>query len=221
MEKIIMSCQQEEFPVDIACVVSSKSAAGGVERAKQCGIPEEDILVIDPRTFPSPEAFGAALLQTFSEREVTLITQNGWLVRTPDAVIDAYRDRIFNQHPGPVPEFGGASMFGRRVHAARLGFIRGTDREYWTEAVAHRVTEQLDGGAVVVSERVDVLPEDTVEALAARVLPVEHAVQLRLLQGFVDGTLSDQPSRPTLVFPGEAELLETVKYQARREYPNG
>lgn len=123
-----------------------------------------------------------------------MVTQNGWLPKTPAMVIDAFPGNIYNQHPGPVPEFGGKGMYGRRVHAAVLLFKRLTKSDQmWTEAVVQRAAYKFDSGIVVKSQRVEILPKDTVDDLQQRVLPVEHELQIQLLDDVVNGNVVEQP----------------------------
>jgi len=167
-----------------------------------------------------PEGFGLAILKELRERRATVVTQNGWLPITPEHVIDEFRETIFNQHPGPVPEFGGRGMYGRRVHAARLLFVRETKRDFWTEAIAQRVDKRYDQGAVVKSTRVDILPDDTVDDLQQRVLPVEHRTQIDLLKDVASGNVKEIPSEK-LVRLGEEKILFIAKWSARLLYPHG
>ena len=174
--------------VEVACVIASSAEAGGIERAKKAGVPEKDVLILPPKAFPSREEFGEAIIKECRARGVDFVGQYGWLVRTPENVIKAFEGRIVNQHPGPLdpgrPDFGGKGMFGRRVHAARLFFVRAVQRDFWTEATAHRVIAEYDKGAVLCAKRVSILPDDTPESLQARVLPVEHEVQIETLAMF-------------------------------------
>jgi len=225
MEQILKACKSGEIPLDVACVISSTPTAGGIEKAKKLEIPDKDIIVIDPDEFRGAdkkvdqEGFGNEILKNLRERGVTIVTQNGWMPLTPQHVIAEYSDTIFNQHPGPVPEFGGRGMHGKRVHAARLLFVRETRRDFWTEAVAQRVHKDFDMGAVVKSERVDILSEDTVDGLQARVLPIEHKVQIALLQDVARGNVRKVAGRATLIKPGEEAILFQAKKAARLLYP--
>ncbi len=208
MREIVKACQSGEIPIDIACVISSNPTADGIERARRLGIPDKDIIVVDPNDSKGAdkkvdlEDFGLRILKELRKRGVTVVTQNGWLPLTPQHVIDEYKDTIFNQHPGPVPEFGGQGMYGRRVHAARLLFVRETKRDYWTEAIAQRVHENFDQGVVVKSARVDILTEDTVDDLQQRVLTVEHQVQINLLKDVAGRNIKETATREVLVKPG-------------------
>lgn len=227
MQEITKACQSGEIPMGVACVISSDPNAGGIEKAHRLGVPYQDVIVIDPNEFRGDnkkvdqEGFGSTILKELKVRGVTVVTQNGWLPLTPEFVIDAYPETMFNQHPGPVPEFGGNGMYGKRVHAARILFTRMTKRDPWTEAIAQRVHKDFDQGAVVKSSRINILPEDTVDDLQQRVLPVEHRVQIDLLKDVAAGNIRVVSARETLVRPGEEQLLSLVKRVARMLYPHG
>lgn len=226
MQQIIRACQSGEIPIDVACVISSSPTAGGIEKAKRLGIQDKDIIIVDPNDFKGddktvdPEGFGLRILKELRMRGVTVVTQNGWMPLTPEHVIDEYHDTMFNQHPGPVPDFGGMGMHGQRVHAARLLFVRHTKRDFWTEAIAQRVHVNFDQGVVVKSTRVDILPSDTVDSLQQRVLPVEHRVQIELLKDVASGSVKKITKRDPLVRPGEERILFDAKKVARLLYPH-
>lgn len=227
MEQIVKACQSGEVPMEIACIISSNPNAGGIEKAQRLGIPDEDIIVIDPNDFRGvdrkvdQEGFGLKLLKELDRHGATVVTQNGWLPLTPELVIDRYKETIFNQHPGPVPEFGGSGMYGRRVHAAVLIFRRTTKREMWTEVIGQRVYKDYDQGAVVKSSRVDILPPDTVEDLQQRALPVEHRVQIALLKDVARGDVRELNREEPLIKPGEEKILFLAKRVGKLLYPKG
>lgn len=182
MQKMIEACQSGEIPRDIACIISSTPTADGIKRARLLGIPDKDIILINPDDFRGndkkvdSDSFGLKILKGLKDHGATIVTQNGWMPRTPKHVIDEYSKTMFNQHPGPVPEFGGPGMYGKRVHAVRLLFTRMVKRDYWTEAIAQRVRGDFDQGAVVKSRRVNIYPQDSVDDLQQRVLLAEHQV---------------------------------------------
>ena len=228
MEAIVKAVQSRQIPeMEVGCIVASSAAVEGIERVRILGIPERDIVVVDPRQFVHPESgrvdrerLGQRLLEVLGEHGVTVVTQNGWLPLTPELVIHGYPGRIFNQHPGPPEEFGGKGMFGRAVHKAVLEFRRLVGREIATSVVGHYVSAKLDEGRVVERRKVQIEKGDTVESLQSRVLPVEHVAQISLLQKFVRGELvALEPER--LVLPGEEWVLEEAKKMAREMYPRG
>ena len=227
MQAVIKACQSGKIFMDVACVISSSATAGGIKKAKDLGINSENIVVIDPNNFKNADkkidqkTFGLKLIKELRLRGVTVVTQNGWLPLTSKFIIDEYRGKIFNQHPGPLPDFGGKGMYGRRVHAARIIFTRLIKRDFWTEAIVQKVHKDFDKGLVVKSARVDILPGDTVDDLRKRVLQFEHKIQIELLQDVVKGQIKKEAERRSLVRPGEEKILAEAKRIGILLYPHG
>lgn len=226
MEAIIKATQSGVLKdVVPALVIASRETAGGIEKAKALGISENDIVVINPKDFSTYKEFGEAILHECRARDVDFIGQYGWLVKTPANVCDAYKGMIVNQHPAPLDtgrsDFGGVGMYGLRDYQARLLFVRKTNRDFWTEATAHRVTANFDEGKIVKRKRVPILPDDTAESLQARVLPVEHEVQIETLRDFVNGTVVEFSREEPLIHAGEEQILEECKKLAIKMYPSG
>lgn len=227
MQAIIRACQANDLMgVEPVLVISSKEGAGGIEKARACGIKEEDILVLNPKDFESSEKFGEKIIEECKKRNVDFIGQYGWLAKTPENVCATYKDMIVNQHPGPldpggIGDFGGAGMYGMRVHEARLEFVRATNREFWTEATCHRVTSNFDEGEILKCKRVEILPNDTAETLQARVLPVEYEVQIAVLQSFANNAVTEYHREVPLVRPDELDTLLDCKTNAIAKYPKG
>jgi len=144
----------------IVVVMSDRPDAGGLERARQWGISTEVL----PK--PGDGAFWIALLRRYA---VDLVVLAGYVKLVPPNVIAAFRGRILNVHPALLPAFGGKGMYGHRVHEAVLA---SGARE--TGATVHLVDETYDHGATLAQARVPVLPGDTAERLAERVLEQEH-----------------------------------------------
>jgi len=91
--------------------------------------------------------------------------------KVPDAVVAAFPDRMLNIHPALLPKFGGEGMYGIHVHTAVL-----EAGETETGATVHFVNEEYDKGEILLQRTVPVLPDDTPETLAARVLACEHTL---------------------------------------------
>lgn len=212
-----------ELKVDPAVLIASESGIGAIEKAHRLRIPVE---IVNPNDFRGDDkkidqdGFGEAILRVLRRHRATLVTQNGWMPLTPENVIEAYEGHIFNQHPGPIPEFGGKGMYGRRVHAAVLMFRRLTKGPMWTEVIGQRVSPEFDGGVVLESSRVPILKSDTVDELAQRALPVEHATQIRLVEDYVKGNLIEV-QRETILVPGQEAILAQAKKIAQLLYPHG
>lgn len=144
----------------IALVLSNRPDAGGLERAREAGIPAE--------VFHAPADPGEWITR-LGRRDIDLIVLAGFLKLVPKQVVATYRGRLINIHPALLPKFGGRGMYGSRVHEAVLA---SGDPE--TGVTVHLVDEEYDRGAVLAQARVAVEPDDTVDTLATRVLAVEH-----------------------------------------------
>ena len=202
-------------------VFSSKSDALGIEKAQRLGIPVE---IVPRKNFPFNEEgrnlYGDELERRLKKYNPDYLSQNGWLSITPDNVIFQYENKIFNQHPGPT-EFGGKGMHGLAVHAAVLKFKKLTNRVFPTEASIHRVSSVVDSGVVVARQNVDVYDHDTAESLAARVLPVEHALQLLFWKDVYEGYIVELHRQKPLIKSGEEDFLQQAIIYARQKYPKG
>ena len=147
-------------PARVVLVLSNRPDAGAIEISAAHGVPTQ--VLADP-TDPSEWLAG------LDRHQIELIVLAGYLKLVPAAVIARYRDRIINVHPALLPAYGGRGMYGRRLHEAVLA---GGDRE--SGATVHLVDEAYDRGAILAQSRVPVLPGDSAERLAARVLEAEH-----------------------------------------------
>jgi phosphoribosylglycinamide formyltransferase 1 len=147
-------------PAHVVLVLSNRPNAGALARARSHGVPAE--------VLPDP-ADGADWLARLAAHRADLLVLAGYIKLVPAAVVAHYRDRIVNVHPALLPNFGGRGMYGRHVHEAVLA--SGASE---TGATVHLVDEAYDRGAVLARGRVPVLPGDTPDRLAVRVLEVEH-----------------------------------------------
>jgi phosphoribosylglycinamide formyltransferase 1 len=226
MASIIKACNDNTLPNVIpTLIIASKEGIGGISKALNLGIKKEDIIILDSKSFSDSNAYGEAILAECKKRNIDFIGQYGWLVKTPNNVIEAYKNMIINQHPGPLDsgrsDFGGRGMYGMRVHQARLEFVRRTNHDFWTEATAHRVTANFDEGKIVKRKQVPIFQNDTAEILQARVLPIEHEVQIETLRDFANVTVSEFIREIPLVMPAEEKILEECKQLAIKMYPKG
>jgi formyltetrahydrofolate-dependent phosphoribosylglycinamide formyltransferase len=144
----------------VALVVSDRAEAAGVDRARDRGIPAQVL------SQPADDNEWLRLLWRF---QIDLVVLAGYTKLVPAPVIAAYRGRIINVHPALLPAFGGQGMYGHRVHEAVLA--SGVQE---TGVTVHLVDEVYDRGAILAQTRVPVLPGDTPDILAERVLAVEH-----------------------------------------------
>ncbi len=152
----------------IQLVASNKPSAGALDRARNAGIAAE--------TFDATDD-GTSLSTLLARWSIDLVVLAGYLKRIPSLVIDKYRGRIINIHPGLLPDFGGAGMYGERVHAAVLASGATT-----TGLTVHFVDDEYDHGPVIAQWRLRVKIDDTTESLADRVLSAEHIVYPRVVE---------------------------------------
>lgn len=144
----------------LTLVASNKPSAGALDRARSAGIAAD--------VFDANDA-GSSLVALLEKNFIQLVVLAGYLKQVPPAVVARYRSRIINVHPGLLPEFGGAGMYGSRVHAAVIA--SGTR----TSGVSvHFVDDEFDHGPLIAQWRLPVLDGDSPESLGARVLAVEH-----------------------------------------------
>jgi len=145
---------------EVVLVLSNRADSPALDRARERGIPAE---VLERWT----EA--AEWLERLGRNRVDLLVLAGYLKLVPAGVISEFRGRILNIHPALLPDFGGPGMYGHRVHEAVLRSGRAV-----SGATVHLVDEEYDRGEILGQARVPVLPDDTPETLAARVLKAEH-----------------------------------------------
>ena len=147
-------------PAQVALVLSDRADAGGLEVARENSVPT--IVLADP-------ADSSAWIDALSQHQIDLVVLAGYLKLVPAPVVHRYRGRIINIHPALLPAFGGPGMYGHRVHEAVLA-----NGASVSGATVHLVDEIYDRGAILAQARVPVLPADTPDTLAERVLAVEH-----------------------------------------------
>lgn len=178
-EAIVEAVARGALPLEVALCLSDRPEAGVLGRARRRGIPTA---ILTPRAFADEGAYVAELLATLERRGVTFIALAGYLKLVPAPVVRAFHGRMLNVHPALLPAFGGKGMYGMRVHRAVLAY-----GVKWTGATVHLVDEAYDTGPIVAQEPVPVRDDDTPEALAARVLEVEHRIYPEALRFFAEG----------------------------------
>lgn len=146
----------------VVLVLSNRADAPALDRAREHGV---------PATALADHNDASEWLRLLQAERVDLVVLAGYLKLVPAKVIAVYRNRILNIHPALLPAFGGPGMYGRRVHEAVLASGAPV-----TGATVHLVDEQYDRGPILAQVQVPVLPDDSVDSLAARVLRAEHAL---------------------------------------------
>lgn len=165
-QSIINAVERKEIDAEICGLVTNKEDIKAIERAEKAGIP---VAVIKPADYPDSDSFSDSLLKQLKQWNPSLIVLAGYLALIPQPVIAAYENRIINIHPSLLPKYGGPGYYGRHVHQAVLD--AGETR---SGCSVHYVTGQYDEGEVIRQTEVPVLPGDTPETLAERILSEEH-----------------------------------------------
>ena len=162
----------------VTVVIGSLKGAPALEAAAAAGV-ETVVVGTANRT---DDEYADVLLRAITKRDVDLVVLAGYMRRLPDALTTAYAGRIINIHPSLLPAFGGHGMYGRKVHEA----VRESGGAE-TGCTVHVVDNEYDHGAVVAQRWVDVLPEDSIDDIAARVLGAEHSLLVDVIGEICSG----------------------------------
>ncbi|MDD5732148.1 MAG: phosphoribosylglycinamide formyltransferase [Patescibacteria group bacterium] len=165
----------------IVLVIASKAEAGAIENyVKPRNIPYE---VISKKNFENEEDFGKAILDALEKYGADFICLAGFLQKIPANVIEKFRGRIINSHPGDTRKYGGAGMYGKFVHEAVI-----TAGEPETMSTIHWVNEIYDDGEIISQMKLPITPDiKTPEELAAKLLPIEWENYISVLEKIETG----------------------------------
>ena len=167
MAAIVRSAQQERWRerlgAQVVAVLSNKAGAGGLAFAREQGIATA---VVDHQAFASREDFDAALMQQIDQYQPSLVVLAGFMRILTPGFVNHYAGRLVNIHPSLLPAFAGLHTHQRAIDAGCK----------FAGASVHLVTPDLDAGPIIEQGLVPVLPGDTAQTLAARVLVQEHQI---------------------------------------------
>lgn len=163
-QALIDAVVQNRLQSRIAGLIAGSPGTGAIKRAEKHGIP----VFVQPRSCDE-NTEADTMLDILQIWKPDLIVLAGWLRKVPPAVLEQFPDRFVNIHPSLLPKFGGKGFYGIRVHEA---VIQAGESE--SGCTVHLVNEEYDKGRIIGQRRIPVLPEDTPQSLAARVLEQEH-----------------------------------------------
>ena len=170
MAAIVRTAQQQDWAgrhgIRVAAVLSNKADAKGLALAREQGIATQ---VLDHKAYPSREAFDTALAQAIDAYEPSLVVLAGFMRILTPRFVDHFAGRLVNIHPSLLPAFTGLHTHQRAIDAGCR----------FAGCTVHEVTAELDVGPILDQAVVPVLPGDTADALAARVLTQEHLIYPR------------------------------------------
>lgn len=189
-QAIIDSVRSGYLRAEIAVLISDRSDAYALERARQGGI---ESIFLSPGDFSSKEEYFRAIAEKFRSRGVGLIALAGFMRIVGRPLIDAFPDRILNIHPALLPAFPG--LHGQRQQLSYGVRIAG--------CTVHFVDEGMDTGPIIVQAAVPCFSDDTEESLSSRILACEHRIYPYAIRLFVDGRLRMEGRR--VIVEGERQ----------------
>lgn len=185
LQAIVERAHSGQLPADVRAVISNNADAEGLQLARAAGIPTE---VIDHRAYPDRDSFDRALMQAIDRHRPRFVILAGFMRILGADFIRHYTGRLLNIHPSLLPAFKGLNTHARALESGV--------REHG--ASVHFVTNDLDGGPVIIQARVAVRPDDDPASLAARVLAEEHRIYPLAIKWAIEGRLSIRHGRVLL-----------------------
>ena len=176
LQAIIDAIEAKQLDAVIRIVLSNRTDAYGLQRAKDHGIPTE---VLDHKQFGSREAFDAAVVEILNTYGVELVVLAGFMRLLSPVFVKAFSNRMMNIHPALLPAFPG-------LHVQRKAVEHGVR---FSGCTVHFVNEECDEGPIIIQAVVPVFADDTEETLAARILRQEHRIYPRAIQLYSEGRL--------------------------------
>ena len=182
---ILEYIKQGRLNAEVAVVISSRSTAAGVERAKNAGL---DVKIIRKKDYPDIDEFSKRIEEELVAANVDLVVQAGWLCLWK--IPARYENRVMNIHPALLPSFGGQDMWGHHVHEAVLAAgckVSG--------CTVHFCNNEYDEGPIIVQRTCEVKDNDTPDTLAARVFEQECIAYPQAIRLFAEGRISVQKDK--------------------------
>jgi len=177
LQSIIDACAAGSIDGEVAIVISNREGAYGLERAKFAGIPA---IFIDPRACDGADDYNHRVREALELESVECVVMAGYMKLLGSEVLDAWPLRVVNIHPALLPSFAGA-------HGIGDAFEYGVKV---TGVTVHFANEVFDQGPIIAQEAVEVLEDDTLETLEARIHDVEHRLYPTALAALADGRVT-------------------------------
>lgn len=176
LQAIMDACAEGRLSAEVACVISDKEAAYGLERARKARIPA---VWVDRTAHTTMHAYNIAILDALRDNEVDTVVMAGYMRLLGADVLDAFPMRVLNIHPALLPSFAGAS-------GIRDAFDYGVKV---TGVTVHFASEVFDDGPIIAQEALRIEENETIESLEARMHEIEHRIYPQALQWFAEGRL--------------------------------
>ena len=161
MQNLIIECHNGRIPAQVVVVICDNPKAKAIERARNYGV---TVVVIDRKQFSTQQDFEAAVMKCVDQAKVDYLVLAGFMRILSPEFVNPYKGKIINIHPSLLPAFPGA-------HGIRDAFEAKVPE---TGVTVHFVTESVDGGPVILQQKVPVAPDDTLETLEEKIHAVEY-----------------------------------------------
>lgn len=177
LQAIINACEKGFIPAQIACVVSNKSDAFGLERAKSAVIPTNVFL---RQNFANNQEMDRKIGDYLESLNIDLIVLAGYMKILTSGFVQRFNGKIINIHPSLLPKYPGLHTYQRALEAG--------DTEHGT--TVHFVNEEVDGGAIILQAKVPIFPNDNVEDIELRTREQEYRIYPMVVKWFVEDRLA-------------------------------
>ena len=174
LQALIDASECGDIPAKISIVISNKSDAYGLERAKKHNIPA---VFINPRDFSDKNSYERKIVETLKQYNVGLVCLAGYMKIVGEVILTEYKGKMINIHPSLLPKYPG-------LHAQKQAL---EDKAKVSGATVHFVDEGCDTGSIILQAEVPVLENDTEDSLSARILEQEHKIYPEAVRLFVEG----------------------------------
>ncbi|MBZ9612734.1 phosphoribosylglycinamide formyltransferase [Rheinheimera maricola] len=185
LQAIIDACSSGFIPAKVSAVISNKANAYGLVRANDAGISTQ---VLSHKTYSSRDKYDAALMDAIDQHKPDLVVLAGFMRILTPAFVQHFTGRLLNIHPSLLPKYQGLDTHQRAITAG--------DSEHGCSV--HFVTEQLDGGPVILQAKVPVFSDDDALSLAERVHEQEHRTYPLVVRWFCQNRLQQQADQAWL-----------------------
>jgi phosphoribosylglycinamide formyltransferase-1 len=188
MQALVRACAAPDYPAEVVLVLSNRADAAGLDFAREAGIATA---VVSHKDFPDRASFDAAMDAEIRRHDAELICLAGFMRLLDARIIEAWRDRMINIHPSLLPSFRGLDTHARALEAGVK--LAGCS--------VHFVRAEVDTGPIIAQAAVPVLPGDSPDSLAARILEQEHLIYPMALRLLAEGRVRVEGDRAVVDAP--------------------
>ena len=185
LQALIDACSSGFIPGKISAVISNKANAYGLVRASEAGISTQ---VLSHKHYSSRDSYDIAMIDAIDQHKPDLVVLAGFMRILTPAFVNHYAGRLLNIHPSLLPKYQGLNTHQRAIDAG--------DEEHGCSV--HFVTEQLDGGPVILQAKVPVFADDDADCLAERVHEQEHRIYPLVVRWFCQNRLQQHADQASL-----------------------